>query len=308
MTPPRGIAVAHPPEGEMARLLDGQLDEVRRQRVQKHLRGCPRCADRLRRLEVPSRLLTEALDAVPTQLPDDSRRALALSAMERASRRTPAVARVWLLRAAAIIPLLMVVVVSARPSRAWINRNIERVSAELGVPTVLQWLTGPAEPPAAAPVRSGRAPGAQAAVAGPAPVDERLRVAAAPPSITQRAGADRNTRSESLPFSSHRELVLEFDTFQVEGTLSLWITADPEGAAVMIGGDRGERIEHARSGLRVRNHGVSTARYELVVPRGVENVRIRIAGEPKAWIGIEPVVNGQPWLWTVDLQRRKAAR
>lgn len=297
---------AHLPDAHLVRVLDGELDNLAHRRAQDHLRSCVRCSRKLAELEDPSRVLREALAAVPVALPDTSRKALALSAMERASRRRPAAPRpVWVLRAAAVAGLVMVAAVSAHPSRTWMLRRADRVSVQLGLPRVAEWLVGLRPAPAAEPPVPVATPVPPAVAA---PVDERVAGAGTPaPPIRKKTRPAPPRSGAAVSFAPRgEELVLEFDSFQEEGTLTLWIRDVPEASARVIDGARGESFRVLSAGLRVRNTSASYARYEVVVPQRVQNVRIRVAGRPKAWIGIEPSGSSEPWLWTVDLQQRRA--
>jgi hypothetical protein len=300
---------SHPGEADLVRLLDRQVDVRTRRRLQGHLGSCAPCARTLEALERQSREVKEALGRVPVQLPDHARRALALSAMERASRRrlrSPLPRGSWMLKAAAVAALLLVVTVSARPSRAWIAREVGRVAVELGVPTVAEWLgiPGPDGGERAAPPPP---PALEVAVPGVRrPVNEEVAGAERPAPPVRRHTPPPPPRASGLvsfrPVGE--ELVLEFDSFQRRGTLSLWMMDVPTASVRASDGYREESFRILRSALRVHNAEHSVADYEVVVPRGIHNVRIRVAGRPKASIGIEPSTSSQPWLWTVDLQRR----
>lgn len=296
---------AHPPDADLVRHLDRQLDLRTSRQLRGHLESCTRCARRLEELERPSRALREALTALPVALPDDGRRALALSAMERARRRRAVLpSRAWILRAAAVAGLVLVVAVSARPSRAWIARGVDRVAVELGIPEVSQWLIGE-EAAVVDPAprrRTTSSPGA--APAPPPAVDEKVVVGRAEPELRRKVRAPPPRESAPVSFTPRGdELVLEFDSYQAEGTLSLWIMDVPSVSAVVVDG-RGEGFQGHRGGIRVRNAEASSARYTVVVPQQIREVHIRIAGRTQARIGIEPTGSSHPWLWTVDLQRR----
>ncbi|MDP9347958.1 MAG: hypothetical protein M3P24_02235, partial [Gemmatimonadota bacterium] len=95
----RLLAGPHPPEGDLVRLLDRQVDIRTRRRLQGHLGRCPLCTLKLEGMERKSQDVARALGALPVQLPETGRRALALSAMERASRRrvrAPLSGRSWM--------------------------------------------------------------------------------------------------------------------------------------------------------------------------------------------------------------------
>lgn len=297
---------AHPSDADLVRHLDRQLDLRAGRHLRGHLGACTRCAQRLEELERSAGTLREALGAVPVALPDDGRRALALSAMERARRRRVVLpSGAWLLRAAAVAGLLVAAAMSARPSRAWIARGVDRVAVELGIPEVSRWLIGE-EPEAegddpTARRRTTSSPGA--APAPPPAVDEEVAVREGEPALRRKVRAPPR---ESAPVSftpRGDELVLEFDAYQAEGTLSLWIMDVPSVSAVVVDG-RGEGFQGHRGGIRVRNAETSLARYTVVVPPQIREVEIRIAGRTQARIGIEPSGSSHPWLWTVDLQRR----
>lgn len=304
----RLLAGPHPPEGDFVRLLDRQVDARTRRRLQAHLGGCPLCTLKLEELQRASRALTGALGGVPVQLPEAGRRALTLSAIERASRRrarAPLSGGSWMLRAAAVAALLLAVSLSVRPSRAWMARGVERAVVELGLPSVAEWLGLGAPQGAKAPPP----PSLEVSVPGVRrPVREQVADARErTPEVRRHTPPPPPRASALVSFRpAGKEMVLEFDSFQRRGTLSLLIMDVPAASVRATDGHREESFRILRSGLRVHNREYSVAEYEVVVPHGIENVHIRVAGRPKATIGIEPATSSQPWLWTVDLQRAES--
>lgn len=291
----------HPSDAQLARLLDRQADSRGLKPLEDHLARCHACVLRVEELDAASRRVRGAVDALSTRRPEASRRALTLSAIHRAQRRRP---RVTLRRfpvAAVIATLLLLSAFTARPSRAWIASAVDRVVVGMGLPSLAEWLSLSSGSGRGGALSSGSAAAALPVVVNGGVAGGNAQPPLRPPLPVLAA------QTGAVSFSPEgEEMLLEVASYQREGTLSLWITDAADANARVSGEGKGEGFHVMRSGVRILNAGGSTARYEIVVPRGVRNVRIRIAGDPKAWIGIEPSSSGQPWLWTVDLKQRRA--
>lgn len=126
------LAGEHLPDGEIVRLLDGELSPAEREHAEAHAAACEACGARLRQLRARATrlaaLLGESDWKVPAaEVPDEL-------ALRRARRAGAALrARPWM-RAAAVVALLLGMGVVATPVRAWVAEWVEEQWSRLFPP------------------------------------------------------------------------------------------------------------------------------------------------------------------------------
>ena len=98
-----GVRPPHVADEDLLRHIDRQLDLEGSRRVRSHLSRCEECSARAEQMTTDSREVSALLADLPVRMPDPSRRALALAAIERtrARRRFAPAGGGALLRAAA---------------------------------------------------------------------------------------------------------------------------------------------------------------------------------------------------------------
>lgn len=101
------MTTGHLPDGDLVRLLDGEMDAPERTHTEAHLAACAECRRRLKTLRRRSIRLGELLIASDWEIPP-----------LRPPRAAPA-SHSWL-RAAALVAVLLGAVMLASPARAWI--------------------------------------------------------------------------------------------------------------------------------------------------------------------------------------------
>lgn len=240
---PSTLMEAHLPDGELVRLLDGELEAGERTRAEEHIVECPECRARLHTLKRRSTRLTALLSESDWEAPPMPRVEAKLREIEhtREPRAAARESRTPWLRAAAIIAVLLGAGLFATPLPATIASWVAEQWVELTSPR----LTAPTS------------------------VGETVSV--------QEAG---QTRVQFAPEGA--ELTLEFATRQAGGAVTLR-SADVElvSAAVVSSGGAGADLLVLPAGLRIQNTAGSTAEYTVVVPRRVRGVRVRIGdGDP----------------------------
>lgn len=112
------VADTHLPDGELIRLLDGELDVGETARLQAYLEECAACRQRLQTLRRRSARLTTLLAAADWQTPAALPLPVDELARRRAARHAPGTP--WR-RAAAVAALLLGAALLASPARAWIT-------------------------------------------------------------------------------------------------------------------------------------------------------------------------------------------
>ena len=232
---------AHPDEGALLRLLDGEADADERAGWTAHVDACERCRGELERFrarrERLGALLARADFPVPASAPP--RPGVVRLPLARAAQARPADRR-WL-RAAAAVLLLLAAAAVATPARAWIAEWLGARWAALAQP---------------APERGRPAPAPAPAPVAPAQSASSARVRFVP------------TRSELLVDVAHR---------QAAGAITL-VAADGEAAGAEVLGTDAVDLLVVPDGVRIRNRGTSSAGYRVTVPAGVRRVRLRVAG------------------------------
>lgn len=245
------LANPHLPDGELVRLLDGELDVAETQRTNVHLAGCVECRARLERLRGRSRRLGGLLRAADWPLPDAAP-APALDTRDELARRRRASRAAWL-RAAALAALLLGGAVLASPARAWITEWIAR-----------QWTAATA------------APGAESA---------------SPPTPASTSGGAAGTRVRFVPAAATFEV--DFAARQPGGVLLLEQGNGSDVVVVeVVRGAPGAELLVLPAGVRVRNPANGPAAYRVTVPPGVEQVRVRIAGDAAGDFGGAELARG----------------
>jgi hypothetical protein len=229
---------AHPEDGVLLRLLDGEADAAE-QAAGAHAAGCAECRARMdamvRRRDRLNALLARTDFPVP-----------AASAPEpgviplHARRREAAPARPWL-RAAAIILVVLGVGVMASPARAWIAR----------------WITEAWESVAG----DGDAPPAPAPAPTPAPEPAEQTAAAQVGFVPTGA-----------------ELTVVVAHAQDAGALTVAAAQGESATAEVVGGTGSADLLVLPAALHVRNVPGSAAEYRLTLPSSVRRVRVRVGG------------------------------
>jgi hypothetical protein len=81
------------------------------------------------------------------------------------------------------------------------------------------------------------------------------------------------------------------------------VSADTLASATVTPSLRGEDLIVLPGGLRIVNRPSDRASYEVLLPRGVTEVRIQIAGAPERQL--VPGPGGQLRRWTIDLNQQE---
>lgn len=261
----------HLEDGDLVRLLGGELSVDERAAAEAHLGRCDACAARLHACRAEVQDAMRLLGALPVGTIDPARRARSLAAVRQAASRRAApvdVPRIAprtlrrprfmpstaLARAAAVAALLVAGGVAASPAGAWI---VDRVR------DIFQ----PAEP-----------------VAVVEPV----------PSVLP-------AHSSMVAFTPvGDELVLEFRTGQAQGDLVIHVEDEP-GASVRVSGGEGHLDVVVLPGsLVIQNHYQVVAAYEVVVPARLQSLRVRV-GDAEEMV-LSPVELGAGWSTVVGLR------
>lgn len=123
--------VAHLPEDELIRHLDGELDASEREQLLAHLAECGACAERLDTLRLQSQAASELIARVPVPALSDFRRArmrAVLKAAQQQDARRHTRPRRWMLRAAATGTVVFTAALAAEPVRTWIAERWDELS------------------------------------------------------------------------------------------------------------------------------------------------------------------------------------
>jgi hypothetical protein len=295
-----GVRPPHLAEEDLLRWIDHQLDLEGSRRVRSHLATCEGCSARLEALRHRSREVSGWIAEIPVQLPDPSRRALALTAVERARTRRRMMAPGTggaLLRVAALVVLMVGLTLSTGAGRSWVGDRVQQA-------------VGPDPGPLGAallhvfgrePARLAAAPGGGVhESAAPPPAAPAL----APRTLSQARQAKAPPRDPGPPPVAFEpqgpEVVLEFDNLQERGMAVLTIRDVPGATARITSGAAGEKLVATASGLQVRNQRRSRAEYTIVVPMRFRVVRVRVAKRQDMVIRVRP--SKQEWLWSINLE------
>ena len=257
------LPCAHPDEGALIRLLDGEADESDRATHGAHVDGCEVCRRELARVgarrERLAVLLARSDFPVPASAPPQP-------GVIRFPRAHPEPARGmdrrWL-RAAAAVLLLLTAAAVATPARAWIAEWLgERWTA------LMQ-----------------RAPEERRTAPAPAP---------APPATIPTAS------SSKVSFVPGRgELLVEVTQRQAAGAITLVAVEGETAYAEVLGSDVVVDVRVGPSGVRIRNGAATTVGYRVAVPAGVRRVRLRVGGAERVVARADLGPGG----WTVPLAR-----
>lgn len=109
---------AHPPDGDLRALLDGELPAERRADVEQHARACAGCRDRLASLDAASRETRALLDLLPAAEPE-----LRIDTIVRRGRRT----RVRWGAIAAALALVVATAAGATVGRPYVRALLARI-------------------------------------------------------------------------------------------------------------------------------------------------------------------------------------
>ncbi|MFL5386822.1 MAG: hypothetical protein ACJ8GN_30380 [Longimicrobiaceae bacterium] len=233
---------AHPDEGALVRLLDGEADAAERASHGAHVGGCELCRRELARVRARRERLAALLVRADFPMPASSPPEPGVIRFPRV-RPEPArrMDRRWL-RAAAAVLLLVAAAAVATPARAWIA----------------EWL---GERWAALTHRTS---------------EERRPVPAPAPAPPAPAQAVSSSKVSFVPGGS--ELRVEFAQRQAAGALTL-VAVDGDAAyAEVLGSDVLVDVLVGPSGVRIRNDAGMTVGYRVAVPAGVRRVRLRVGG------------------------------
>jgi hypothetical protein len=295
-----GARTPHPGDADLLRWIDRQLDLEGSRRLRAHLSTCGDCTGRLDALRDRSRQVSAWIAEIPVQLPDASRRAVALAALERARTRrrmrVPGLGSA-VLRIAAMVVLLLGATMSTGTGRSWLGDRVEQVvgpdPGPLGAAVLRVFGRGPED------VRLARAAGAKSL---PAPATPSAAPRTTLAELRRAKGVVAPHVAAAVAFgpSSGREVVLVFENLQDRGGALLSIRDVGGASARITRGDHGEKLLATAEGLRVRNRPGSSAEYEIVVPNRIRVVRVRIAKRPDTVLRVRP--SKRPWLWTIDLK------
>ncbi|HEX6748196.1 MAG TPA: hypothetical protein VF092_12950 [Longimicrobium sp.] len=253
---PDALTNAHPDDGLLLRLMDGEADPAERADAARHVETCIACRERMARVRLRRERLTAMLAAADFPIPGSIAPASAKTEPEviplRARRPAPARPRATWLRAAATIVLLLAAAAMATPARAWIAQWLGARWA-----AITHRETTPRPAPAPAPA---------------APVAPQTRTSA---------------QVRFVPAGS--ELRVDVAHPQAAGALTLVPVAGPSAGAEVVGGDEVNLLV-IPAGVRIGNADGTVASYRITVPEAVRRVRVRIAGGgevvvPRAEIG-----------------------
>ncbi len=250
---PTPTSGAHPEDGVLLRLLDGEADAAEQAAAGPHAAGCAECRARMdamaRRRDALAALLARTDFPVPVA---SAPRPDVIPLHSR--RRQGAPARPWL-RAAAIVLVVLGVGVMASPARAWVGRWIAQA---------WESVTGDAAPaPASAPAPApdpGPAEQAPAAQVGFVPTGAELSVVVAHP--------------------------------QDAGALTVAAAPGASATAEVVGGTGAADLLVLPAAVHVRNAPGSAAEYRLTLPSSVRRVRIRVGGGRETVVDMAGVGDG----------------
>jgi hypothetical protein len=119
----------------------------------------------------------------------------------------------------------------------------------------------------------------------------------APPVAPERPAAENGSTLWFDPADARFRV--EIDSRQTAGELRLRTISGTEGTFEMRDARKAEMPLLTASGLRIRNSAGSVARYEVGVPGGVTEVRLRIGDEPPRVLNAEDLREGR----SIDLRR-----
>jgi hypothetical protein len=93
---------------------------------------------------------------------------------------------------------------------------------------------------------------------------------------------------------------IELDTHQHEGSLTIGVSRDTIAVATVRPGTLGEELIVLPTGLRIVNRPDGRSSYDVRLPHGVAEIRLRIAGAPERRLVPAP----DERMWTIDLKQR----
>jgi hypothetical protein len=295
----------HLGDDDLIRYMDHQLDREGHRLMGVHLRTCPSCAARLQAVRQRAERASEWLALLPAEMPDPGKRAMALTALERARfRRRPAgvMGSPWLKAAAAIV-LLVSVGMATEPVRAFVARGVVRLAGNEPGPVAMrlvEWLGQEKvleTPTLASAPREGYAVqvahGPEMSAPTPSSSSSQARVARPPrikPGMSAPVQFDPAGPDVSLVFQSMQEL----------GTATIWIREVAAASAQATRGYHAEPIEPGPDGLLVRNRADSRADYMITVPSRFRFIRVKVGDTPEVQIRIDK--SKQEWIWTINLR------
>lgn len=294
----------HLGETDLLRYLDRQLDREALRRARLHLARCPGCMLQLAELERRSASVRALLGELPVELPDPSRRAVVLAAMDRARFRGSASGPLnggLVLRAAAVATLALMGAMTTQSGRAWVSDRVEAVAGDNPGPLaggLLRLLNGPETRTAAAPAAVPRR--AETPHMHGAPVTPQQRLETGPRNTLPPGATPPVTFTPSGP-----EVTVRFETLQRGGSATLWLRDVRDATAQITSGHRGERILASEGGVTVRNRPGSRAHYMLTVPVYFRMVRVQVGDGPETLIPVSK--SKREWIWTISLQESAEA-
>lgn len=239
----------HPGQGDLVRLLDGELDELAERRMRDHVDGCARCMARLRTLERRSTTFSQMVGRLDDGAPQRDELAPRRAVSSGPSHR----AMVW--RVAAVLMVGVFGAMSVPQLRAWVAEQW----------TGLGWLGEPA---------------------ATAVEDERTlaETPAAPPAEEQPS--ERHAVS-FIP--EGREFLVEVRATQAGGVLTLTMRPGREASAVVEGRGPDADLVVMPYGVRIENAAAATLDYQVEVPSDLDRVRVRIGNRPDVLLPVSEV-------------------
>ncbi len=284
---------SHLEDGDLVRYRDGLMERDEQRLARIHLSGCEACTARLQGVENGLGALPSLLSVLDEPVPA-GRRDQALAAVRRARYRGPAATPLLqrpMLKAAAIVALLLTVAFGTPPGRAWVGGALVALSGDEPGPFARQVLgvLGHEEPPVAVAPAPAAAPVPPPAERPPLPRPQ-----------AQRQGPAPGT-SAPVPFNPGSNYVLvQVRSRQRAGGIIFTFRDTEQAVAQVVAGRRSESLEPRPDGLRVRNASTSRADYAITVPTRYRFLRVRIADEPELRI---PISRAQhEGVWNIGLE------
>jgi len=235
---PTPTAGAHPEDGVLLRLLDGEADAAEQATAAPHAAACAECRARMDALARRRDRLAALLARTDFPVPASAAPEPGVIPLHSRRRETAAPARPWL-RAAAIVLVVLGAGVVASPARAWIARMLTEAWESVAGDAP----PAPAPAPAPAPKPAEQAPAAQV---GFVPTGAELSVVVAHP--------------------------------QEAGVLTVAAAPGASATAEVVGGTGSADLLVLPAALHVRNAPGSAAEYRVTLPASVRRVRVRVGG------------------------------
>lgn len=254
------VTTGHLDEGDVVRILDGEVTEEERATWTIHLRSCESCRRLHEEIHQQSTWFRSAVTHLDSGVAvNDLTRARALAAMrvarragteepsrqtgsgeELQRRRSARAGGAWYRLAAAAVAVVLFVGLAVEPVRAWIRENVLAIATPVEEPAS----EAPAVPTASDDVASASAVTARFSARGPV-------------------------------------FRIDLDQHQQAGTLTVRLTSEGQGSAMIIGSTEEGLLWVPPSSLRIGNASESSASYVVELPAAeINEVVVRAGGEP----------------------------